>query len=164
MLGKLHEDIESILPINGVIDSDGNIEVDYIDPPTSEQLSQIDALIAAWPLERAKLDKLELVDEEWRTVLENGWETPYGFCLGVDVPDIALLNGNFVLAKEAANMGITDPTFVVDKDGVSHSFNLTDLTALMLQYGQARAALSAEDSAKRTAISNATTIEELNNL
>jgi hypothetical protein len=74
------------------------------------------------------------------------------------------LNGNFVLAKEAAGMGITDPVFVVSTTGESHAFNLTDLTMLMLQYGQARATLSSQDSAKRTAIKNCTTIEQLNNL
>ena len=61
-------------------------------------------------------------------------------------------------------MGITDPAFVVDTTGEAHAFNLTDLTALMLQYGQARALLSSEDAAKRTAINNANTIEELNSL
>jgi hypothetical protein len=84
--------------------------------------------------------------------------------LGIDIPDVALLNGNFVLAKEAAGMGITDPVFVVDTTGESHAFNLADLTALMLQYGQARAVLSSQDAAKRTAINNANTIEELDNL
>ena len=48
--------------------------------------------------------------------------------------------------------------------GESNEFNLQDLTMLMLQYGQARAALSSQDAAKRKAINNATTLEELNNL
>ena len=61
-------------------------------------------------------------------------------------------------------MGITDPVFVVDKSGESHAFNLADLTALMLQYGQARAMLSSQDAAKRTLVKNANTIEELNSV
>ena len=164
-LQVLHESIANILPIHGVADNgDGSYRVDYIDDPTQEQLDQVNSIIGSWPLEKAKLEKLEEVDEEWETILETGWETPYGWSLGIDIPDVALLNGNFVLAKEAAGMGITDPVFVVDKSGGSHAFNLADLTALMLQYGQARALLSSQDSTKRTAISNANTIEELNAL
>ncbi len=164
-LQVLHESIANMLPIHGVADNgDGTYRVDYINDPTQEQLDQVNAIIESWPLEKAKLEKLEEVDEEWKTILEAGWETPYGWSLGIDIADVALLNGNFVLAKEAAGMGITDPVFVVDKSGESHAFNLADLTGLMLQYGQARAVLSSQDSAKRTAINNANTIEELNTL
>lgn len=164
-LTVLHESIANIVPIHGVADNgDGSYRVDYIDDPTQEQLDQVNSIIESWPLEKVKLEKLEEVDEEWKTILEAGWETPYGWSLGIDVSDVALLNGNFVLAKEAASMGIVDPVFVVDTTGQSHSFNLADLTGLMLQYGQARAVFSSQDAAKRTAIKNANTIEELNNL
>ena len=165
MLETLHELIDKTVPIHGVADNgDGTYRVDYIDDPTQEQLDQVNSIIESWPLEKAKLEKLEEVDEEWKAILEVGWESPYGWSLGIDIPDVALLNGNFVLAKEAAGMGITDPVFVVDKSGESHAFNLADLTALMLQYGQARALLSSQDASKRTAIKNATTIEELNSV
>ena len=164
-LTTLHESIANIVSIHGVDDNgDGTYRIDYIEPPTPEQLDQVNSVIESWPLEKAKLEKLEEVDEEWKTILEAGWQTPYGWSLGIDIADVALLNGNFVLAKEAAGMGITDPVFVVDTTGESHAFNLTDLTALMLQYGQARAVLSSQDAAKRTAINNANTIEELDNL
>ena len=164
-LSNLHNLINNIVSIHGVADNgDGTYRVDYIDPPTQEQLDQVNSIIESWPLEKAKLEKLEEVDEEWKTILEAGWETPYGWSLGIDIPDVALLNGNFVLAKEAAGMGITDPVFVVDKSGESHAFNLADLTALMLQYGQARAMLSSQDAAKRTLVKNANTIEELNSV
>ena len=161
-LQVLHESIANILPIHGVADNgDGSYRVDYIDNPTQEQLDQVNSIIGSWPLEKAKLEKLEEVDEEWKTILEAGWETSYGWSLGIDVSDVALLNGNFVLAKEAASLGITDPVFVVDTTGQSHAFNLADLTSLMLQYGQARALLSSQDATKRTAIKNTTTIEGL---
>jgi len=164
-LTTLHQSIANIVPIHGVADNgDGTYRVDYIDPPTPEQLDQVNSVIESWPLEKAKLEKLKEVDREWKTILEAGWVTPYGWSLGIDIADVALLNGNFVLAKEAAGMGITDPVFVVDTTGESHAFNLADLTALMLQYGQARAVLSSQDAAKRTAINNANTIEELDNL
>ncbi len=164
-LNILHESIASIVPIHGVADNgDGTYRVDYIDPPTPEQLDQVNSVIESWPLEKAKLEKLEEVDEEWKTTLEAGWQTPYGWSLGIDIADVALLNGNFVLAKEAASLGMANPVFVVDRTGESHEFNLTDLTMLMLQYGQARAVLSSQDAAKRTVINNANTIEELENL
>lgn len=161
----LHESIANIVPIHGIADNgDGTYRVDYIDPPTPEQLDQVNSVIESWPLEKFKIEKLKEVDEEWKTILQAGWQTPYGWSLGIDIPDVALLNGNFVLAKEAAGMGIADPVFVVDATGESHAFNLIDLTALMLQYGQARAVLSSQDAAKRTAINNANTVEELENL
>lgn len=161
----LHESIDNIVSIHGVADnSDGTYRIDYIDPPTPEQLDQVNSFIESWPLEKAKIEKLEKVDEEWKTTLEAGWTTPYDWSLGIDISDVALLNGNFVLAKEAASLGMTNPVFVVDTTGESHEFNLTDLTMLMLQYGQARAILSSQDAAKRTAIKNANTIEELENL
>ena len=164
-LTTLHESIDNIVPIHGVADNgDDTYRVDYIDPPTPEQLDQVNSIIESWPLEKAKLEKLEEVDEEWEAILKTGWETSYGWSLGIDISDVALLNGNFVLAKEAAGMGITDPVFVVDTTGESHEFNLNDLTMLMLQYGQARAVLSSQDAAKRTVINNANTIEELENL
>lgn len=164
-LQVLHESIANILPIHGIAENDDvTYRIDYVEPPTPEQLDQVNSIIESWPLEKTKLEKLEEVDAEWKTILEAGWQTPYGWSLGIDIADVALLNGNFVLAKEAAGMGITDPVFVVDTTGESHAFNLADLTALMLQYGQARAVLSSQDAAKRTAINNANTIEELDNL
>jgi hypothetical protein len=114
-------------------------------------------------LEKLKEIKLKEVDEEWNTTVQYGWTTPYGWKMGVSIQDVSLLSANFVLAKEAVTLGISDPVFIIDTEGESHAFNFQDLTVLMLQYGQARAALSAEDSVKRTAIKNATTIEELNN-
>lgn len=165
MLYKLHELINNIIPIHGVADNgDGSYRVDYITGPTNEQSDAVNAILASWPLEKAKLEKLEELDKDWEATLNNGWTTPYGWKLGLSTQDIALLNGNFTLAKEAASMGITDPVFVIDTDGESHEFDLQDLTMLMLQYGQARAILSSQDATKRKAIKNATTIEELNNL
>ena len=164
MLNVLHNMIHKIIPIVGIGDNgDGTYAIDYVGVPTEEQLSQINTIIQSWPLEKAKLEKLESVDKEWTATLANGWATPYGWKLGLDIQDVALLNGNFTLAKEAANLGVTDPVFVIDTDGEAHEFSLQDLTMLMLQYGQARALLSSQDAAKRKLIKNATSIEELNN-
>tara|TARA_R100000664_G_scaffold26378_1_gene36551 strand:+ start:297 stop:803 length:507 start_codon:yes stop_codon:yes gene_type:complete len=159
---NLHGLVSDVLAVQGVSDNeDGTYRIDYIDEPTPAQLSEINAILDSWPLEKAKLEKLETVDGEWRAVLKNGWTTQYGWSLGLDIPDVALLNGNFVLAKEADSLGISGSVFVVDISGKSHELSFPELTALMLQYGQARAALSAEDASKRTAIQEANTIEEL---
>jgi hypothetical protein len=115
-------------------------------------------------IDALKEQKLNQLTENTQTLINNGWATPYGWKLGLSIEDIALLNGNFTLAKEAAFMGIADPVFVIDTDGESHEFNIQDLTILMLQYGQARAAVSSQDAAKRKAIKTATSIEELNDI
>lgn len=163
MINKLHEKINIILPIHGISEKeDGTYRIDYISEPTSSQLQDVNSIITSWPLEKLKLEKLEQTDKEWESTIKNGWTTPYGWKLGLDTQDIALLNGNFTLAKEAASMGVTDPIFVIDTDGEAHEFNLQDLKMLMLQYGQARATLSSQDSIKRKAIKNANSIEELN--
>lgn len=165
MITILHNKINGVIPIYGIAhEGDGSYRVDYIDQPNTEQLELVNSMLESWPLEKAKLEKLETVDNEWQNTLNAGWTTPYGWKLGITTQDVALLNGNFTLAKEAANLGITDPVFVIDTDGESHEFNLQDLTLLLLQYGHARAALSSQDATKRKAIKNATTLEELNHL
>ena len=110
--------------------------------------------------------QLKLLDAEkkWFEDSQNGWQTPYGWNLGVQVDDVALLSANFMLAKEASSMGFSDPTFIVDTAGVSHEFNLQDLTVLMLQYGQARAVMSSANANLREQIISATTVEELESI
>jgi hypothetical protein len=71
--------------------------------------------------------------------------------LGLASEDVTLLTGNFVLAKEAAALGVDIPP-VIDKDGVPHALEIDDLTILMLRYGQHRAALSAEYAQRKAAI------------
>lgn len=115
-------------------------------------------------LDKLKEIKLKEVDEEWNSIVQDGWTTPYGWSMGVSIEDVSLLSANFVLAKEAVSLGISDPVFIIDTEGESHAFNLEDLTPLMLQYGQARALLSSQDASKRQAIKQCNTIEELNNL
>ena len=72
-----------------------------------------------------------------------GFESEDGIKLGLDESDITLLTGNFILAKEAANLELDIPP-VIDTDGVPHELTIEELTALMLEYGAYRASLSAE--------------------
>lgn len=164
-LSKLHAQITSIINIEGVQDLGNNtFHIEYLTEPSSEQLTQVNNIIAGWPLSKAKLEKLEEADTSWKTTMSNGWTTPYGWKLGTDNQDVTLLTGAFILAKEANNMGLSTTGTVIDMDGKSHELSLQDLTILMLQYGQFRSQLSSQDALKRELINNASTIEELNNI
>ena len=83
--------------------------------------------------------------------LEAGFVSSEGISLGMATDDVALLTGNYVLAKEASALGLGIPP-VIDKDGVPHALEIDDLTTLMLEYGQHRAALSAEYAQRKAAI------------
>jgi len=164
-LSKLHEQINSIVSIEGVQDLGNNtFHIEYLTEPSSEQLTQVNNIIAGWSLHKAKLEKLEQVDLSWKTTMSNGWTTPYGWKLGTDNQDVTLLTGAFILAKEANNMGLSTTGIVIGMDGKSYELSLQDLTILMLQYGQFRSQLSSQDELKRELINNASTIEELNNI
>jgi hypothetical protein len=161
-LSKLHEQIDSIVSIEGVQDLGNNtFHIEYLTEPSSEQLTQVNNIIAQWPLHKAKLEKLEQVDISWKTTMSNGWTTPYGWKLGTDNQDVTLLTGAFILAKEANNMGLSTTGTIIDMDGKSHELSLQDMTTLMLQYGQFRSQISSQDALKRELINNAISIEEL---
>ena len=149
----LHEVINAIAPIDGlaIIDNQPS-EIGYIAPPTPEQESQIADAISGWDNLRAKNAQIRQIEADWQATISAGWTTPYGWKLGLTVQDITLLSGAFILAKEAASLGLTAPAVVIDTDGVSHELSAADLTTLMLQYGQARAALSAQYAANKAAI------------
>jgi len=84
--------------------------------------------------------------------LAAGFTTNDGWTLGLQPTDVTLLTGNYVLAKEAAALGGDIPP-VIDTDGVPHPMeSIEELTAIMLAYGQHRAALSAEYAARKAAI------------
>ena len=161
-LYQLHEQINSIVSIEGVQDLGNNtFQIEYLSEPNSEQLEQINNIISEWPLNKAKFEKLEQVDTAWKTTMSNGWTTPYGWKLGTDTQDVTLLTGAFILAKEANSMGLSTTGTVIDMDGHSHELSLQDLTVLMLQYGQARSELSSQYAARIEAVKIATSIDEL---
>jgi hypothetical protein len=161
-LSKLHEQIDSIVSIEGVQDLGNNtFHIEYLAEPSSEQLTQVNNIIDGWPLYKAKLEKLEQVDLSWKTTMSNGWTTPYGWKLGTDNQDVTLLTGAFILAKEANNMGLSTTGTIIDMDGKSHELSLQDMTILMLQYGQFRSQLSSQDAFKRELVNNAISIEDL---
>lgn len=165
MISYLHNMISSIVPIEGLSTADdGSIIVHYIDTPTPEQYLQINAILNSLDLQLAKFNKLEELEQSWKTSILNGWETPEGWKLGLDTQDVTLLTGAFILAKEAADAGITNSTSIIDTAGEPHQLTIQELTSLMLQYGSARATLSADYANKKHAIHNATSISELESI
>lgn len=72
-----------------------------------------------------------------------GYETSYGWRLGWQPDDVALLTGLYVLARRAAELGVEQPVVVTDQAGERHTLTLAEYEAVMLAYGSARASLSA---------------------
>ena len=131
---------------------------------TPDELKAVDVveeIMYISELDQAKLDKLSDIDEEWKVILNAGYQTPEGWSLGLSTDDVALLNGAYSLAKEAAALGSTDPVVIVDLAGEAHELTLAEMTPIMLAYGSARSTLSASDAAKRKLVRNATTVEEV---
>ena len=165
MLYKLHEQINQIVSINGVtVRNDGTYFIDYISEPTPEQVSQVNDILDSWPLSLAKLEKYDEIETWWNNIIESGWQTQYGWKLGLSIQDVTLLTGAFILSKEAQNLGINNPAVIVDSDGISHELSFSDFTTLMFQYGNHRSILSQEYAAKKNTVKNATSISELNNI
>jgi hypothetical protein len=134
--------------------------------PTQEESESIQNIINNFSLdlEKQKDILIQQINTSWKNLLKLGWETSYGWKLGIDISDVALLNGAFTLAKEANNLGINNLISIVDTEGLSHELNFSDLTQLMLSYGQARSQLSNSYATKLNQIKNAISIEELNSI
>ena len=162
MLNLLHKKISEIVPINGVAyDINKQIVIDYITPPSESEFQLINNVLNNWPLEILKNNAIQRLENDWANTVSSGWTTSFGWKLGLDIQDVTLLTGAFMLAKEAAAMGISSPISIVDTDGVAHYLSLEEMTTLMLQYGQARALMSAQYATSRTAILDSNTLEDL---
>jgi hypothetical protein len=165
MLQILHNLINNIVPIESISEiSNNNYSINYIIEPNLNQLDIINNIISDWPLTQKKIIKTQDLDLLWEEKIQNGWQTPYGWKLGLANSDITLLIGAFIMAKEANQIGLTDPTSIVDTDGFSHELSLTDLTLLMLQYGNARAELSSKYALIKKEINNCNSVLEVSNI
>lgn len=166
MLNILHSKINNIVPILGIEDRNSNLYIEYIDPDsiTNEQAQQIQNIILSWPLDSAKLNKINILDRKWIDQISNGYTTNYGWKLGLTTSDVTLLTGAFLLAKEAYSLGLSQEASIIDTDGVSHNISITDFTILMIQYGQYRSNLSSWYANLKTQIDQCATIEEVNNI
>lgn len=166
MLNILHSKINTIAPIISIEEDNSSFNIQYENPNsvTSEQQLEINSIISGWPLESAKLSKIEILNYSWNSQIQQGWTTPYGWKLGLSTSDVTLLTGAFLLAKEASSLGLAQEASIIDTDGVSHIININDFTSLMIQYGQFRSNLSSIYANKKIQIEQANTIEELNNI
>jgi hypothetical protein len=169
MIEQLHNEINNIIPINGIEYNyaDNICLIHYTDPqtvPSPQQQTEIDDLINAWPLTLSKILKIEELDKDWFNTLNVGWLTPYGWRLGLTNNDVTLLTGVFVLAKEAKALGINDPVSVIDTTGSPRTLSFEDLTLLMLQYGNFRSQLSSKYASIKSQIKNLNSIIEIEQL
>lgn len=112
-------------------------------------------IITINPAKKAAIDKatdIANLDFWFQNTLADGFLTAEGWRLGLTDQDVLLLTGNFIMAKEAASMGLPIPP-ITDKDGVPHEYEtIEDMTAAMLSYGQYRASLTAEYKTRLDAI------------
>ena len=113
------------------------------------------SLVTVDPVKKARIDKrlaLEAVEVWFDAAISEGFVTGSGICLGLSTADVTLLTGNYVLAKEAAALGMPIPP-IVDTAGVPNPMTeIAELTAIMLAYGQYRAGLSQEYATRKAAI------------
>jgi len=102
--------------------------------------AEIDAKIAS-----------EATDKWFAEQIDAGFSTESGIKLGLRESDVTLLTGNYVLAKEAAALGMEIPA-LIDADGTPHPMaSIEELTTIMLAYGQHRSQLSAEYASRKAA-------------
>lgn len=111
-------------------------------------------------LSQAKARKLLQIQNDWNQQLQQGWNSGRGR-LGLTAEDVALLSGAFALAKEANALGMPLPSLVTLENTLIEFQNLQEMTQLMLQYGSARSYLSIQFAAKRKAVEDAITVEEV---
>jgi hypothetical protein len=111
-------------------------------------------IITIDPAKKAAIDTTKAraeLDRWFADKVIEGFTTEGGWRLGIEPNDVTLLTGQFVLAKEADAAGLPLPP-VIDMAGAAHQLSMSDLTALMLAYGQYRAELSAEYSQRKAEI------------
>jgi len=122
---------------------------DYIPDAEPDELSQ------------AKARKIQSINNEWITLEKTGWDSGQGYYLGITPSDVALLVGVFSLAKEAAALGLELPHLISMANTPISFSTIQEMTLLLLQYGQARSNMASSFAARRKAVADATTIEEL---
>jgi hypothetical protein len=160
-LVEFNDEINKVVKTHGLnLNNDGTFRIDYIDEPTQDQLSIVNDMIQKYPLFCKKMEKLEKIQEEWNQTIAQGWDSGQGI-LGISAEDVALLSANFSMAKEAANLGYQIPPIItVDSQEISFS-DIQSMTVFMLQYGEFRSSISKTFAARRRAVQNASTIEEV---
>lgn len=162
MLGKLHEQIEEIVPIFGILAEHGrDLVVQYREEPTPEQQSEVDKLVEGWPLQEAQIEQEEKIDQEVKAIEEKGYDTGKGYTIDLSARGAADLTGAIVLAKEAVDNGYEGPHFILASDGITHSATYEELIQVGVEYGVARNALYVAASQKVLSVRDAKTVDEV---
>ena len=125
------------------------------------QVSNYKSNIEPNSLDEAKELKKISINNEWLTLEKTGWDSGQGFNLGITPSDVALLVGVFSLAKEAAALGLELPHLISMANTPISFATIQEMTTLLLQYGQARSNMASSFAARRKAVSDATTIEQV---
>lgn len=145
-----------IISITGAFDDMSRYRVEFAPDATPEQINAATDFLQKWPMfreqRRLAAHNYGLVDAWFQEQIKAGFTTSRGFRLGLTTEDVALLTGNYVLAKSGAELGLPVPP-IIDMDGVPHAFSsIEELTFLMLEYGQYRANLSATYASRKEAV------------
>ena len=145
-----------VISITGEFDDMSRYQVEFAPDATPEQINAATDFLQKWPMfrERRRLaaHNYALVDTWFQEQIAAGFTTSRGFRLGLTTEDVALLTGNYVLAKSGAELGLPVPP-IIDMNGVPHTFSgIEELTFLMLEYGQYRANLSASYASRKEAV------------
>lgn len=125
------------------------------------QVSNYKSNIEPNSLDEAKELKQISINNEWITLEKTGWDSGQGYYLGITPSDVALLVGVFSLAKEAAALGLELPHLISMANTPISFATIQEMTTLLLQYGQARSNMASSFAARRKAVSDATTIEQV---
>ena len=112
-------------------------------------------------LSQAKARKLQEINNEWLTLEKTGWDSGNGYHLGITPSDVALIVGVFSLAREASAMGLPLPGLISLEGNPVEFETIQDMTVLLMYYGKARSDMANAFAARRKAVENATTIEEV---
>jgi len=113
------------------------------------------SVITIDPAKKAEIDAAKAqseLDAWFSDMIAEGFTTEAGWRLGLKESDVTLLTGQFILAKEADAAHLPLPP-VIDMAGAPHQLSMSDLTTVMLAYGQYRANLSAEYSQRKADLS-----------
>lgn len=119
------------------------------------------SIVESFQLYFIRIKKLIELNNQWKELLNSGWDSGQGFSIGISANDIALLSGAYALAKEASNLGLPLPRIITIDDSIITFNSLEEMTSLMLNYGNARSMLASSFATKRKAIQNAIVLEEL---
>ena len=158
---EFNDEINKIVKTHGLnLNNDGTFRIDYVNEPTGDQIVAVNNLIQNYPLFCKKLEKLAKIDAEWDQTIAQGWDSGKGI-LGISANDVALLSANFSMAKEATNLGYPIPPIITQNDQEIAFSDIQSMTIFMLQYGEYRSSISKTFAARRRAVQNATTVEEV---